>query len=66
MERQFGKPDSASAPQQWWVRKSPVGIYMAVFGECQEEMGYQCVFGPATFVECDEWINRQILNTAGE
>jgi hypothetical protein len=54
--QQLGKvPDSDRG--NYWVRQTPDGICMVVHGSCHEEGGNKCVFGPASFLECNMWVN---------
>lgn len=41
----------------YWVRQNPQGICMVVHGSCHDEEGYKCVFGPASFAQCNAWVN---------
>lgn len=61
MESQRRRLVSGDPAKQWWVRETPNGVYMSVYKECVEEAGYKCVYGPATFAECDKWINQHML-----
>jgi hypothetical protein len=49
----------------WYVQKhikgDLQGICEAVRGKCQATDTIACVFGPATFEKCDQWINENCI-----